>query len=360
MNSTSTLKIFLVDDDPFCQAMYEQHLQNLGFNDIYVFSSGTDLLNSLNQKPDLVFLDYNLDDYKGTDLLAKIKEHNPETFVVIVSGQSDMEITVSLMNKGAFDYIVKDDNETEKISTVIGKWLSAIEITRHLKSTGDINPAEKYLNVIVEAQEKVRKEISNELHDNVSQLLGASKLYIETACTDERNRLQLMQESQNIINTAIKEIRKISHSLQSVFFKSTTLEEEVNQFISGLKKQHTFKLTTAVSIKGINDCLSSDVQHNIIRILQEQMNNIIKYADAKNVCMEVKKTAEEIILKINDDGIGFELEKAKRGLGLTNIFNRVAAINGICLIKTAPGQGCTWNIRIPLHLPVNHLALAAM
>jgi signal transduction histidine kinase len=359
MSSTTTPKIFLVDDDPFCQAMYEQHLLNLGFHDISSFTSGTDLLNRLNEQPDLVFLDYNLDDYKGIELLAKIKEQNPATFVVIVSGQTDMEITVSLMNKGAFDYIVKDDYETEKISAVIGKWLSTLEITRELRLTGAFNPAEKYLNVIVEAQEKVRKEISNELHDNVSQLLGASNLYIETACTDERNRLQLMKESQHILHAAIKEIRKISHSLQSVFIKNTNLEEELTTIFSGLEKQHLFRLTTSVSIHGIHDCLSADVQHNIVRILQEQLNNIIKYAQAKNVRIDITKTEEEIILKISDDGIGFEMEKVKRGLGLTNIYNRVAAINGICLLQTAPGQGCAWNIRIPLYLPVYPLAMDA-
>jgi signal transduction histidine kinase len=360
MYLTASQKIFLVDDDPFCMAMYEQHLQNLGFNDISVFSSGADLLNSLNQKPDLVFLDYNLDDYNGAELLSKIKEQNPGTFVVIVSGQSDMEITVSLMNKGAFDYIVKDENETEKISAVIGKWLSALEISKQLQSIGDINPAEKYLNVIVEAQEKIRKEISCELHDNVSQLLGASSLYIESAFKDEGNRLELMKESHQIITNAIKEIRKISHSLQSIFIKNINLEEELYKIISGLEKQQTFKLNSYISVNGNHEYFSIDVRHNIIRIVQEQMNNIIKYAKAKNVYLEIIQTGEEIVLEISDDGIGFDLEKAKRGLGLTNIFNRIAAINGNCLLKTAPGQGCAWNIRIPLHLPVNHLALAAI
>jgi signal transduction histidine kinase len=360
MNTKNSLNIFLVDDDPFCLAMYEQHLENLGFTDISAFTTGKDLLDNIYRKPDLVILDYNLDDFTGTALLTKIKADHPATFVVMVSGQSDMETAVSLMKKGAFDYIVKGERETEKFSEVIGKWLSALEITRQLQSTGDFNPADNYMHVIVEAQDMVRKEISNELHDNVNQLLGASKLYIQSAYKDEKNRLQLIEESQNIINIAITEVRKLSHSLQSVFVKSINLENDLNQLISGMEKQHAFKLNSVVSIDGINGLLPVNVQHHILRILQEQINNTIKYAEAGNVYIEVCNTQTELILKMSDDGKGFELGKTKKGLGLTNILNRVKAINGICSIETAPGRGCCWNISIPLCIPEKQMLPAAL
>ena len=94
MNSKPHRKIFLVDDDPFCKAMYEEHLINLGFSSVVSFSSAKELLANLYQNPDLVFLDYNLEDIKGIELLHNIKAFNNRINVVVISGQSDMNVAI--------------------------------------------------------------------------------------------------------------------------------------------------------------------------------------------------------------------------------------------------------------------------
>ena len=121
----TTTKIFLVDDDPFCLAIYQQHLQNIGYPNTNAYSSGRELLDNLHQKPEIIFLDYNLEDYKGAELLLKIKEFDPAICVVIVSAQSDSSIPSNLLNTGAFDYIIKDYDDTVNISAVINKWFAA-------------------------------------------------------------------------------------------------------------------------------------------------------------------------------------------------------------------------------------------
>lgn len=360
MNTNTTRNIFIVDDDAHCLHMYEQHLSNMGFQTIKTFSSGKHFLENLQLNPDLIFLDYHLQDCKGLQLLQTIKEYNKNICVVFISGQSDMEITIQVLNSGAFDYIIKDNLEIEKISTVIGKWLAACEYSKKLFNGENINPDEKILKIIVDAQEKVRHEISNELHDNVCQLLVASKLYIEIAQKDEQNRLELMHESTIHINTAIQEVRKLSHSLHSVYLHSIDFETELRNLIESLKKQEKIKISAKINIEGIAGVLPTEAQHDVFRILQEQVNNIIKYSEAKNVYIELVLVEKELRIKVSDNGIGFNPEEAKSGIGLTNMYNRISSLNGTYLLKTKPGEGCCWNIRIPLRFPVNFLTAEAI
>lgn len=348
MTMTTNPKIFLVEDDPFCNALYEQHLLNLGYKSISAFSSGSELLKNLYKKPELIFLDYNLQDYKGLLLLKKIKEFNPNIYVVVISGQSDMETTVNLLKHGAFDYIVKDENETGKISACIEKWLAAKAFSENMSKHNSKLSQEQQLNIIIEAQEKVRKEISTELHDNVNQLLGASQLYIDTAYKNESSRLPFLLEAKTIINSAIGEVRKLSHNLQSVNKEEQNLEEEVSKIVAMLKGSNKFIVISEIDIDGINEILPQNAQHNIIRIIQELTNNMLKYSNAKMIFIGLSFSNQELHLTFSDDGVGFDIEKAKKGLGITNILNRLSLINGIYFIDTDINKGCSWNIRVPL------------
>lgn len=112
-------KIFLVDDDLFSLTLYRQNLENLGFQDICLFLNGTVCLNNLNKKPNIIFLDHNMDDLNGFDVLKKIKRVDPNIFVIIVSAQENMKIAVDALKYGAFDYIIKGDDEATKMKNVI-------------------------------------------------------------------------------------------------------------------------------------------------------------------------------------------------------------------------------------------------
>jgi polysaccharide export outer membrane protein len=128
MESLNQLKIFMVDDDPFSLSLYEQHLRNLGFGDITSFSNGTDCLHKLTMQPDIIFLDHGMDILNGIEVLKKIKRFNPNIFVVFVSGQEDIQTAVNSLKYGAFDYIVKGQNELERFGKVIGKILEVREL----------------------------------------------------------------------------------------------------------------------------------------------------------------------------------------------------------------------------------------
>ena len=121
MENQNQFKFFIVDDDIFCINVYEQYLQNLGYNDISYFNNGNDCLNNLDQHPDIIFLDHNMDDITGFEVLKKIKRYNPNIYVVMVSGQDNMKTAVDALKYGTFDYVIKDSNVCEKMNVVIDK-----------------------------------------------------------------------------------------------------------------------------------------------------------------------------------------------------------------------------------------------
>lgn len=121
MENQNQFKFFIVDDDVFCANVYEQFLNNLNYNDIIYFNNGNDCLLNLNQNPDVIFLDHNMEDLTGFEVLKKIKRYNPNIYVVMISGQENIKTAVDALKYGAFDYVIKDNDVCDKIAQVIDK-----------------------------------------------------------------------------------------------------------------------------------------------------------------------------------------------------------------------------------------------
>jgi len=113
------IKVFLVDNDLITLNKYRQGLENIGYKDIHLFLNGVICINNLHLKPYIIFLNHPIDESSGFDVLKKIKQHHPNIYVVIMSNQEDVNLAVDVLRNGAFDYIVKGDNEVSKMSHVI-------------------------------------------------------------------------------------------------------------------------------------------------------------------------------------------------------------------------------------------------
>ena len=128
MKLKEDIKIFIVDDDPFCRKLYKQQLSVLGFKNTLEFSNGQDCINEIIQEPVVVFLDYEMMPMNGMDTLKKIKRFDPSILCIMVSGQQDMQVAVNTLKYGAFDYIIKGKNEMETIAAVMQKVMNVIEL----------------------------------------------------------------------------------------------------------------------------------------------------------------------------------------------------------------------------------------
>jgi len=126
-------KIFVVDDNGMFIKVLCKHLSENENYELVPIMSGRECLSRLVEKPDIVSLDYTLPDSNGRDLLMQIKSELPDTQVIIVSGQGDINTAIELLKIGAYDYIVKGIDTREKISIAIEKIIEKVELTNENK-----------------------------------------------------------------------------------------------------------------------------------------------------------------------------------------------------------------------------------
>ncbi|MFT4667124.1 MAG: polysaccharide export outer membrane protein [Cryomorphaceae bacterium] len=117
----STEKIFIVDDDQLMANIYAQQLKNLGCEDIQIFDNGQDCLNALIDDPTIILLDHQMENLTGMEVLKKVKRFDPNIYVVFISGQEDIFTAVEALKLGAFDYIIKGENDITSIEKVLIK-----------------------------------------------------------------------------------------------------------------------------------------------------------------------------------------------------------------------------------------------
>lgn len=134
MEKIKLLKTFIVDDDPFCAGLYEQHLTNNGFKNVSCFYNGQDCINNLTEQPAIIFLDHSMVPLNGLEVLKKIKRFNPDIYTVLVSGQEDMQVAISALKYGAFDYIIKGDKDLEMMDVVLQKITNVMDMLKQKPS----------------------------------------------------------------------------------------------------------------------------------------------------------------------------------------------------------------------------------
>lgn len=115
MKNLYPLRIFIVEDDIWYSSMLEYQLSLDSDCQVTKFHTAKDFLQALHQKPDIVTLDYSLPDMNGDAVLKEIREISPDTQVIMISGQDDIKVAIDLLKKGAYEYIVKDDDTRERI-----------------------------------------------------------------------------------------------------------------------------------------------------------------------------------------------------------------------------------------------------
>jgi DNA-binding NtrC family response regulator len=118
-------KIFIVDDNSFCRSIYKQHLINIGFSNVHTFENGEQCLESIEMKPDIILIDFDMTPTNGLDILRKIRGENPFVHMVMISAQDDIQVAVDAMKSGAEDYIIKNELELENITSTIDRILNA-------------------------------------------------------------------------------------------------------------------------------------------------------------------------------------------------------------------------------------------
>ena len=186
-------------------------------------------------------------------------------------------------------------------------------------------------NKLIQSQEDERKRVSSELHDGLGQILSALKYQVELAVEESDGSSQLrkndavLKEILNNVTFALKEVRRISSDLRPSIIEDIGLLMTLKWFTTEYNKVYT-ELTVDLQLDISELDIPEKNKSVIYRIVQESMNNVAKHSDAKNIFINLTKSDKGILLRITDDGSGFDLKKVKQskksGLGLKSMEER--------------------------------------
>jgi PAS domain S-box-containing protein len=253
---------------------------------------------------------------------------------------------------GSYKYVADQGYiiyENEKPIRMIGslKDISEVKELEILLEKQKLKYDKKIAETVIAVQEKERTYLGHELHDNVNQVLSSAKLYLDLLKPKSKNQRKIRDKVSDFIFMAIEEIRDLSSHLVVPRLKGNGLVDSIGMVVDDINSTglYTVKFTTRNQI--YVETLSENKKIALFRIVQEQMNNIIKYSFAKNVSISLTKNAKGVQLDIHDDGIGFDINQTKKGIGLSNICARSKLFDGTVDYQTSPGHGCALTVLLP-------------
>ncbi|AWI24928.1 tetratricopeptide repeat-containing sensor histidine kinase [Flavobacterium pallidum] len=200
-----------------------------------------------------------------------------------------------------------------------------------------------------EGRRQEKKRIARELHDGVMGQLTAIRLNLfALSRKHDPETIQNALGHIDKIQDVEKEIRGIAYDLTATIDEGTDYMEVITNIFSGLEQHSSIRFS--MQVKGETDWnkVSVEVKIALCRMLQEALQNIIKYAQAENVSLTTRGEQHRLFITVQDDGVGFDLKKVRKGLGLRNMQERAREIGGSITITTAPGNGTSLEFTLPL------------
>jgi signal transduction histidine kinase len=209
---------------------------------------------------------------------------------------------------------------------------------------------------LIESQENERTRIAAELHDGLGQRLIVIKNLTTFLLRSKKRNIdnleaETLEEISSEAVSAIKEAREISYDLRPFQLDQLGLTNALEAMIRTVSMASEIEFST--ELDNIDDLFAEELRINFYRIVQESLNNIMKHSQATEVSIRLKRQTENITLAIHDNGRGFTLidktsRAASRGFGLTNMAERTSLLGGSFNLWSAPKQGTTMIVEIPL------------
>ncbi|ANE50737.1 PAS domain S-box protein [Flavisolibacter tropicus] len=243
-----------------------------------------------------------------------------------------IEATIIELTSGLHSLVIANDM-TEKLQM------------QHRIINEKVTAQKEIAKAIIQTQEQERKEIGKELHDNVNQILTTVKLYIENIKSFPEHQAAFIEKSVVLTQKAIDEIRLLSKQLVSPVINDLNFKAAITELIEHYRWLNLFEIQFTFHVE--EEYLSKDMQLTLYRIVQEQMNNIVKHAKASLVAITIAANKETIAVSVIDNGVGFDITTTTDGVGINNIKNRTEVYKGIINLITAPGKGCSLIITFP-------------
>jgi PAS domain S-box-containing protein len=279
---------------------------------------------------------------------------------VISRGEPVQAIETITQEGGIHNWLVNKFPIPDKDGRPILIGAVGIDITLRRRAEEALRESEQRLRFLTSrlltAQERERKRISMELHDELGQSLAVLKLQIRAIerglGEDQQDLKGECRELLGYLDGVIDDIRRLSRDLSPAILEDLGLQSALKYLIDGVSKHYTVSHTFEVA--DLDHLFPSEAQIIIYRIFQECLTNISKHAGATEVSMAVKEQDGSIYLVLEDNGAGFDPAKVSarrasgRGLGLAALDERARMLGGTLEIRSEPGRGTRVTCIIPV------------
>jgi PAS domain S-box-containing protein len=214
-------------------------------------------------------------------------------------------------------------------------------------------------NYLQKISELEKKEIAREIHDDLGQKLTALKFdaawlkkHVRNATIEKLD--ERIDDMLHIINETSDAFRRIHTSLHPAMLEDMGLKKSLEWMIRTFEKKTSIPVTYHSNLEEKKNASSTDIV--VYRIVQECLTNIMRYAHANKVCINMETVADTLTMEIEDDGVGFDTDKVDTSLhhGLLGVRERLVAIQGHLSIRSAPGRGTYISVVIPIPLAAVH------
>ncbi len=205
---------------------------------------------------------------------------------------------------------------------------------------------QRRVEAIIETQEKERKRVAEELHDNLGQMLSLVKLNFSRLEDHVAEEKDLYTQTSRILDESCNELRKIAHNIMPPDFEKRTLVEIIEAFLR--KYVSASGLAFKFDHYQVPNNIPVAVKFNLYRVTQEIVNNILKHAQAHTITLQLIGNDEGIDMMVEDDGKGFDINFNTGGIGLQNISSRINLLKGTVEVDSSLQRGTIYNIHLPL------------
>ena len=200
---------------------------------------------------------------------------------------------------------------------------------------------------MLEGQENERERISKDLHDSLGGLLSTIKLQFDSVKSKMQNvgELREYKSANNMLDTAVAEVRSISQNLQPGSLMKLglipALKDLFNRFDEEIYPEIDFQYYS------IPEKIPNMISLSIYRVIQELLHNTIKHAKANEILIQINSEEEELVIQFEDDGLGYDTNNLKRkGMGLENINSRINYLKGQISVQSKDGEGTSILIHV--------------
>ncbi|MHB9106303.1 MAG: sensor histidine kinase [Armatimonadota bacterium] len=374
--SSVVVKILLVEDNPdyadLMQKILHQADMPLAITCVEFLEAA---LACLQQEAfDALLLDLSLPDSTGAETYRRARSAAPHLPIVVLTGDGNEEIGLEAVRFGIQDYLVKGHADGHQVARAIQYAIERKQMEDALQQlhdelevrvrerTAELAQANEALQremterIRAEAQQLTavmteRTRIAGEIHDTLAQGLTGIIIHLETADylleQDPDAARARMQQARTLARDSLTEARRSVMALRPQALGNENLVTVLQTLIKTQQSDSSIKIT--FSHQGVPYPLSPDMEHDLLRICQEAINNALKHARARQIRASLIFGAEQVELRVEDDGQGFDPSQRMRSnnFGLRIMKERVANMVGELTLTSHPGQGTCVVVRAP-------------